>query len=249
MSGHSKWSTIKHKKAALDAKRGKSWSKVSRMITMAAKSGGNPDDNPRLRLAIDKAKAENMPKDTIEKAVKKGTGELEGESFEEVIYEGYAAGGIAILCQATTDNRNRTVGEVRKIFERAGGNMGAAGCVAFMFKPRGVIIVAADKADEEKIMEIALDAGADDVNSSSTGHEITCNPDSFQRVKEAVAAAGIEIASADMSMVSDMEITLDLENARKVLKLIEALEEHEDINAVYSNSNIPDAVMEKLAAE
>jgi len=249
VSGHSKWSTIKHKKAALDAKRGKSWSKVSRMITMAAKSGGNPDDNPRLRLAIDKAKAENMPKDTIEKAVKKGTGELEGESFEEVIYEGYAAGGIAILCQATTDNRNRTVGEVRKIFERAGGNMGAAGCVAFMFKPRGVIIVAADKADEEKIMEIALDAGADDVNSSSTGHEITCNPDSFQRVKEAVAAAGIEIASADMSMVSDMEITLDLENARKVLKLIEALEEHEDINAVYSNSNIPDAVMEKLAAE
>lgn len=249
MSGHSKWSTIKHKKAALDAKRGKAWSKLSRMITMAARGGGNADDNPRLRLAIDKAKAENMPKDTIEKAIKKGTGELEGESFEEVIYEGYASGGVAILCQATTDNRNRTVGEVRKIFERGGGNMGAAGCVAFMFKPRGVIIIAADKAEEDQIMELALEAGADDVRSSYAAHEITCSTESFQRVKDAIAAAGIEMASADLSMVSDVEVTADEDTARKVVKLVEALEEHDDINAVYSNADIPDAIMEKLAAE
>jgi YebC/PmpR family DNA-binding regulatory protein len=248
LSGHSKWSTIKHKKAALDAKRGKSWGKLARLITVAAKNGGNPADNPRLRLAVDKAKADNMPKDTIEKAIKKGTGELAGASFEEVIYEGYGPGGVAILCQAMTDNRNRTVGEVRKIFERGGGNMGAAGCVAFMFKSRGVIIVPAEKAEEDRIMEIALEAGAEDVVSSSAGHEITCAPESFQRVKEAVAEAGIEAASSDMSMVSDVEVSVDAAVAMKVIKLVEALEEHDDISAVYSNADIPDEVVAQLAA-
>lgn len=249
MSGHSKWSTIKHKKAALDAKRGKAWSKLARVITMAAKNGGNPADNPRLRLAIDKAKTANMPKDTIEKAVKKGTGELEGEALEEIIYEGYGPNGVAILCKVVTDNRNRTVGEIRKIFERSGGNLGSTNCVAFMFQTRGVIIVATDKATEEQIMEIALEAGADDVQSSDQAYEITCSPEAFQEVKDAIAAAEIETASADLSMVADNEVELDLAGARKVMRLVDALEDNDDVDAVYSNSNIPDDVMAEMAKE
>ena len=175
MYGHSKWSPIQHKKAAHDAKRGKAGSKLARAITICAKTGGNPDDNPRLRLAIDKAKSANMPKDTIEKAIKKGTGELEGESYEEILYEGYAPGGVAVMCKAVTDNRNRTGAEVKKIFERAGGNLGAVNCVAFQFKQKGVIVVETDKVDEDRIMEIALEAGADDVDSSELIHEITCS--------------------------------------------------------------------------
>ncbi|RME39746.1 MAG: YebC/PmpR family DNA-binding transcriptional regulator [Planctomycetota bacterium] len=249
MSGHSKWSTIKHKKAALDAKRSKVWSKLARAITVAAKSGGNPEDNPRLRLAVDKAKGANMPKDTIEKAIKKGTGELAGEAFEEVVYEGYAPGGVAILCKAVTDNRNRTAGEIRKIFERSGGNLGATNCVAFLFHTKGVIFIEADKADEERVMEIALEAGADDVEVSETGYEITCSPDSFSGVKQAFEEAGIEMASADLSMVADNEVTLDLEGARKVMRLVDTLEDHDDVEAVYSNSHIPDDVLAQLAKE
>ncbi len=160
MSGHSKWSTIKHKKAALDAKRGKAWSKLARAITMAAKTGGNPNDNPRLRLAIDKAKGGNMPKDTIEKAIKKGTGELEGENYEDVLYEGYGPGGVAVMCQAVTDNRQRTGPEIKKIFERHNGNLGTTNCVAFQFQQKGVIVVSVEKATEDQIMELALEAGA-----------------------------------------------------------------------------------------
>lgn len=247
MSGHSKWSTIKHKKAALDAKRGKNWSKLARAVTMAAKSGGNPTDNPRLRLAIDKAKADNMPKDTIEKAIKKGTGELEGESYEEVLYEGYGAGGVAVMCQAVTDNRNRTSAEIKKIFERAGANLGSANCVAFQFSQKGVIVIPADKATEEQVMEIALEAGADDVSTSPLAHEVTTSPDAFEAVKQAVADAGIEMQSADLSMVADNLIMLDMDNARKVMRLIDALEEHDDVDAVYSNSDISDEVMSELA--
>ncbi len=249
MSGHSKWSTIKHKKAALDAKRGKAWSKLARAITMAAKNGGNPDDNPRLRLAIDKAKGGNMPKDTIEKAVKKGTGELEGENYEEVLYEGYAFGGVAVMCMAVTDNRNRTSAEIKKIFERAGGNLGSTNCVAFQFHQKGVIIILADKASEDQVMEIALEAGADDVNSSAEVHEITSDPDAFETVKNALTDAGIEVENADLSMVADNEITLDLTAARKVMRLVDALEEHDDADSVYSNSNIPDDVMSELAKD
>ena len=249
MSGHSKWSTIKHKKAALDAKRGKLWSKLARNITMAAKGGGNPDDNPTLRLAIDKAKGANMPKDTIEKAIMKGTGEGGAESFEEVLYEGYGPSGVAIMCRVITDNRNRTGPEMRKLFERCGGNLGATNCVAFMFTQKGVILVEADKAGEEQIMEIALEAGADDVDSSELVHEITCGSSALADVKRAIEEAGIEVQSADISMVAANNITLDLEGARKVMRFIDALEDHDDVDDVYSNSDVPDDVIAQLANE
>ncbi len=250
MSGHSKWSTIKHKKAALDAKRGRAWSKLARAVTMAAKaSGGNPNDNPRLRMAIDKAKGDNMPKDTIEKAIKKGTGELASENYEDVRYEGYGSGGVAVMCQAVTDNRNRTGAEIKKIFERAGGNLGSVNCVAFMFHQRGVILVDAEHATEDRIMEIALEAGADDVNTSDQLHEITCAPEAFETGRDAVKEAGIELQSADLSMVADTEVTLDLTAARKVMRLIDNLEEHDDVDDVYSNSDIPDDVLKEMANE
>jgi YebC/PmpR family DNA-binding regulatory protein len=250
VSGHSKWSTIKHKNAALDAKRGKAWSKLARAVTMAAKAGGgNINDNPSLRLAIEKAKGDNMPKDTIEKAVKKGTGELEGENYEEVRYEGYAPGGVAVMCDAVTDNRNRTAPEIKKIFERAGGSLGATNCVSFMFNQKGVILIDGDKVGEEQIMELALEAGADDVISSTEIHEITCTPDTFEAVKNAIQGAEIEVASAELSMVADNEVTLDVDRARKVMRLVDALEEYDDVDNVYSNSNIPDEVYAELAKD
>ena len=249
MSGHSKWSTIKHKKAALDAKRGKAWSKLARAITLAAKSGGNPNDNPRLRLAMDKAKGDNMPKDTIEKAVKKGTGELEGASYEEVLYEGYASGGVAVMCKVVTDNRNRTSTEIKKIFERAGGNLGATNCVGFMFHPKGIILVSTEKVDEERILELAIESGADDVLTSAEVHEITSSPEAFEDVRRAIDEAGIEMASAELSLVADNEVTLDFNTARKVMRLVDHLEDHDDVDAVYSNSDIPDDVMAQLAAD
>jgi len=247
VSGHSKWSTIKHKKAALDAKRGKAWSKLARAITMAAKSGGNPADNPRLRLAIEKAKGGNMPKDTIEKAIKKGTGELAGESYEEVLYEGYGPGGVAVMCKATTDNRNRTSAEIKKLFERCGGNLGASNCVAFQFHPKGVIIIAAENVDEDRIMEIALEAGAEDVSSDEMIHEVTTAPEDFEGVKASIDQVEIKIQSADISMVADNTIMLDLKHARKLMRLVDALEDHDDADAVYTNSDIPDDVVAELA--
>ena len=249
MSGHSKWSSIKHKKAALDKKRGKAWSKLSRAIIMAAKSGGNPADNPSLRLAVDKAKADNMPKDTIEKAIKKGTGELESASYEDVLYEGYGNSGVAVMCKAVTDNRNRTSTEIKKIFERAGGNLGAANCVAFQFKQKGVIVVAKEKADEDRIMEVAIEAGAEDVESSEHIHEIICAADALEEVRQAITDAGIETQSAELSMVADNIVSLDLNAARKVMRLIDALDEHDDVEAVYSNSTIPDDVVAQLGKE
>jgi len=215
---------------------------------MAAKAGGgNANDNPTLRLAIEKAKGANMPKDTIEKAIKKGTGELEGESYEEVRYEGYAPGGVAVMCDAVTDNRNRTAPEIKKIFERAGGSLGAPNCVAFMFHQKGVILIEADKVGEDQVMELALEAGADDVISTSETHEITCTPEVFESVKKAIEGAGIEMASAELSMVADNEVTLDIDRARKVMRLVDALEEQDDVDAVYSNSNIPDEVYAEMA--
>lgn len=250
MSGHSHWARIRHKKAVVDARRGRAWSKLGRAVTMAAKvGGGNADDNPRLRLAIEKAKAGNMPKETIEKAVKKGTGELEGENFEEVLYEGYAPGGVAVMCQAVTDNRNRTSAEVKKLFERGGGNLGATNCVAFMFKQKGIIVVDASKASEDEIMETALEAGAEDIKTTTDAHEITCAADVFEHVKNTISEAGIEVESADLSMVADNDVALDLSGARKVMRLVDALEEHDDVEAVYSNSDIPDEVLEQLAKE
>ncbi len=249
MSGHSKWSTIKHKKAALDAKRGKAWSKLARAVTMAAKSGGNLADNPTLRLAVEKAKGDNMPKDTIEKAIKKGTGELEGESYEDVLYEGYGPGGVAVMCRAVTDNRNRTSAEIKKVFERAGGNLGPPNCVAFQFSQKGVIIVNADDAGEDQIMEIALEAGAEDVESSDVIHEITTAPEQIEAVKKAVEEAEIKTQSADLSMVAANTIMLDLDTAKKVMRLIDALEDQDDVDAVYSNSDIAEDVIAQLAKE
>ncbi len=247
MSGHSKWSTIKHKKARLDAKRGKNWSKLARNVTMAARTGGNPEDNPRLRLAIDKAKADNMPKDTIEKAIKKGTGEIEGQAYEEILYEGYAHGGVAVMARAVTDNRNRTAAEVKKIFERADGNLGASNCVAWMFSQKGVFAIGTEHVSEEKLLEVALEAGAEDVQSSEMVHEITCAPEAYQSVKAALEAAEIPIESSDVTSVAGTTISLDLSSARKVLKLVEDLEEHDDIESVSSNFDIPDDVLKQLS--
>jgi YebC/PmpR family DNA-binding regulatory protein len=248
VSGHSKWSTIKHKKAALDAKRGKAWSKVARAVTIAAKTGGgNPNDNPRLRLAVDKAKAVNMPKDTIEKAIKKGTGELEGESYEDVLYEGYGPGGVAVMCRAMTDNRNRTSAEIKKIFDLAGGNLGPTNCVAFQFSQKGIIVVGTEDATEDQIMEIALEAGADDVDSSDVIHEITTAAEALETVKGALEQAEIKTQSADLAMVAANNIMLDLSAARKVMRLIDNLEDHDDVDAVYSNSDIPEDVLAELS--
>jgi len=248
MSGHSKWSTIKHKKAILDSRRGKSWSKLARAVTMAAKmGGGSVDDNPRLRLAIDKAKADNMPKDTIEKAVKKGTGDIEGVNYEDLMYEGYGPAGVAVMCRITTDNRNRTAGEIKKVFERSGGNLGSPNCVAFQFSSKGVIVISREAASEERMMEIAIEAGADDVSSSEHIHEVTCPPEALHDVKAKIEAAQIKIESADVAMIAGNNVTLDLESARKVKRLIDALEEHDDVDAVYSNSDIPDDVVAALA--
>lgn len=250
MSGHSKWSTIKHKKAALDAKRGKLWSKLARAVTMAAKAGGGaPEDNPKLRLAVDKAKGANMPRDTIEKAIKKGTGELAAESYEEVRYEGYGPGGVAVMADAVTDNRTRTGAEVKKIFERANGNLGQQNCVAFQFTQRGIIVISAENASEDKIMELAIEAGADDVISGEMIHEVTTSPEAFEQVRNAITEAGIEVDSADLRMVAENEIDLDLDAARKVMRLIDTLEDHDDVDAVYSNVNVTDEVAAALANE
>lgn len=247
MSGHSKWSTIKHKKAKLDAKRGKSWSKLARNVTMAAKAGGNPDDNPRLRLAIDKAKTDNMPKDTIEKAIKKGTGEIEGANYEEVLYEGYGVNGVAIMARALTDNRNRTSGELKKIFERAGGNLGPSNCVSWMFTQKGVFNINAEDISEDRLMEVALEAGADDVSSSPLVHEVICAPEVYEQVKSSLEAAEIPIQRSDIANVSDSSVVLDLEGAKKILRLIDALEDQDDVESVSSNFDLPDDVMEQLA--
>lgn len=249
MSGHSKWSTIKHKKAATDAKRGRLWSKISRDIIVAAKAGGgDASANPRLRLAVDKARSANMPKDTIDKAIKKGTGELEGVSYEEGLYEGYGPCGVAVLVEALTDNRARTAPEIKKLFERKGGNLGASNCVAWMFHQKGVVVVNRADVDEEKLLELALENGAEDVATSEHIYEVTCDPTSFEAVREAIREADVPIVSADLNMVAENNIVLeDVNTARKVLGLIEALDEHDDVQAVSANFDIPDAVLSQLA--
>jgi len=245
MAGHSHWAGIKHKKAANDAKRGKIWSKLARAIIVAARSGGgDPGMNLPLRYAIDKAKAENMPKDTIEKAVKKGTGELSGESYEEVVYEGYAKGGVAVLVEALTDNRTRTAPQVRKLFERHGGSMGTSGCVNWMFKKKGLITVNQSDANEEELMDTALSAGAEDMKSEGDFYEITCEPGDFDSLKAAVEEKGIKMEMAEISMIPDTTVKVDdKDTARKVLSLVEAFEDHDDVQNVYANFDIEDAVM------
>ncbi len=247
MAGHSHWAGIKHKKAANDAKRGKLWSKLARLIIVAAKNGGgDPGTNLSLRYAIDKAKEANMPKDTIEKAVKKGTGDLDGATFEEVLYEGYGPAGVAIMCEVLTDNRNRTAGEIRKIFDMNGGALGASGCVAWIFSKKGFININGAGKDEEQVMELALEAGAEDFSVEDGMFEITTSIDSFRDVKQALIDAGIEIEASEISQIPSNTIAVNEAEAQKVLKLMERLEDHDDVQNAYGNFDIPDEIMEKL---
>jgi YebC/PmpR family DNA-binding regulatory protein len=244
MAGHSHWANIAHKKSLIDNKRGKLWSKLAKAIIVAAKAGGgDPNQNLRLRYAIIDAKAGNMPKDTIDRAIKKGTGEMEGVNFEEILYEGYGPGGVAILCEILTDNRNRTAGEVRKIFELAGGKLGATGCVAWMFDRKGLISIPADQVDEEALMELALDAGAEDVRREGSSFDIVCDPDAFTSVCDAVDKAGLTTEVRQITRIPKDTIDLDSDAARSVLKLMDALDDHDDVQKVAANFNIPDEAM------
>jgi YebC/PmpR family DNA-binding regulatory protein len=249
MSGHSKWATIKHKKGALDAKRGKLFTKLIREMTIAARiGGGDTGSNPRLRTAVDKAKGANMPADNITRAIKKGTGELEGTTYEDLLLEGYGPGGVAILVEGSTDNRNRTVSEIRHLFTKNGGNLGGAGSVAYMFKPKGVIAIAADKTTEEKLMEIALDAGAEDIESESQGFVVYTTQHDFEAVRDAIKKAGIEPDEAEVKKLADNNIALEGAKAQQLLKLVEALDDHDDVQNVWDNSDISEKEMEEAAA-
>jgi YebC/PmpR family DNA-binding regulatory protein len=249
MSGHSKWSTIKHKKAAKDAKRGKLFTKLIKEITVAAKlGGGDLDANPRLRTAVIAARQNSMPTDNIERAIKKGTGELEGVIYEETAYEGYGPGGAAVLVMAMTDNRNRTVSEIRRVFSKHGGNMGESGCVAWMFHKKGVITVDKQQVDEDRLMELALDAGADDVAEDDGAYQITTAPEAFERVKDALDAAKIAIAGAAVSMVPQNTLSLAGAQAEQTLKLLDELEDHDDVQEVASNIDISQEELERLSA-
>lgn len=247
MSGHSKWSSIKHKKGAADAKRGKIFTKLIKEITVAARmGGGDPDGNPRLRTAILAAKAENMPKDNIERAIKKGTGELEGVSYDEVTYEGYGPGGVALLIECLTDNKNRTVADIKHTLDRNGGSLGEPGCVAWMFEKRGIILFEKDRVDEEKLLETALEAGAEDVREEETEFEVTTAPSDFETVKKAFDDAGIVYSVAEISMVPKNTISIEGKKAEQMLNLMEALEDSDDVSNVYANFDIPDGVMEAI---
>ena len=249
MSGHSKWATIKHKKGALDAKRGKLFTKLIREMTIAARiGGGDTGSNPRLRTAVDKAKASNMPADNITRAIKKGTGELEGTTYEELLLEGYGPGGVAILVEGSTDNRNRSVSEIRHIFTKHGGNLGGAGSVAYMFKPKGVIAIAADKTTEDKLMEIALEAGADDIQAETQGFTVYTSQQDFEAVRAAIQKAGIEPDEAEVKKLAENNITLEGAKAQQLLKLVEALDDNDDVQNVWDNSDISEAEMEEAAA-
>jgi len=247
MSGHSHWATIKHKKGAIDAKRGKLFSKLSRAIIIAARhGGGDPETNLKLRYAIDKARQVSMPKDNIERAVKRGTGEMEGLTFEEILYEGYGPGGVAIMVEVLTDNRNRTASEIRKIFERSGGKMGSAGCVAYLFDRKGTFSIEASTTDEDTLMGVALDAGADDLKRSGSTFDITCDPSVFAQVQEALQKNGLATVVAEISQVPKAPVDVDAETGRKVLRLMEALDDHDDAQNVYSNVNISEEMVAEV---
>jgi YebC/PmpR family DNA-binding regulatory protein len=249
MSGHSKWANIRLRKASQDARKGKIYGKLSREIIIAAKeAGGNPETNNRLRTAMQKAREFGMPQDNIKRAIQRGTGEIEGAAFEEVSYEGYGPGGVALLIRALTENRNRTVGEVRSTLTRHGGNLGAAGCVSYLFENRGEIIVKKDQVDEDTLMEIALEAGAVDVSAEGESYGITTEPHDVEKVKAALQAKGITAESAEATLAPSTKVMMEGEDAKRVLKLMEALEELEDVQQVYSNFDISDEVMEAALA-
>jgi YebC/PmpR family DNA-binding regulatory protein len=249
MSGHSKWAGIKHKKAKVDAERGRLFTRLIREVTVAARiGGGDPAGNPRLRDAIDKAKAGNMPQDNIIRAIKKGTGELEGVTYEDCVYEGYGPGGVAVMVEAVTDNRNRTTAEVRKIFSRLGGNLGEAGCVGWMFDKKGLIQVTSKGVDEEQLLAVALEAGAEDVRSEEQTFEVVTAPKDFGSVKTALEQAAFPIEHAEVTMVPQSSIRVEGKTAEQVLRLMDGLEEHDDVQQVYANFDIPEQIMAALSA-
>jgi len=246
MSGHSKWATIKHKKAATDAKRGKTFTRIIKEITIAARSGGDPDGNPRLRSAVLAAKAASMPSDNIKKAIMRGTGEIEGGQIDEVMFEGYGPGGAAVLVNVATDNRNRTVSELRHVFSKNGGNMGEQGSVAWMFERKSQIFVAGEKAGEDQLISVALEAGGDDLRQEGEHWEILSAPEAHEAVLKALEAAGIPVEESSIGMVPKNLIKLEGKNASGMLRLNDALEEHEDVQNVYSNFDIDEKEMEAL---
>lgn len=247
MAGHSKWANIKHRKARQDAKRGSQWSKCARAIIVAAKNGGSdPASNLTLRYAVEEAKAVNMPKDTIANAIKKGSGELEGESYESAVYEGYGPQGVAVMLEILTNNRNRTAGELRKIFEKGGGNLGATGCVSYLFEPKGQVFIAKGEASEDKVMDTALEAGAEDVIDDGDSWQILSSPTDFITVKQSLEQAGWGIESGQIAQIPGNTIRCGGDVARKVLNLLEALDDHEDVQKVHANFDIPEEEMAGL---
>ncbi len=248
MSGHSKWSTIKHKKAAKDAKRGKLFTKLIKEITVAARlGGGDINANPRLRTAVTTARAASMPTDNIERAVKKGTGELEGVTYEETQYEGYGPGGAAIIAQVLTDNKNRTVSEIRRLFTKHGGNMGETGCVSWMFDKKGLITIEKSQIDEDRLMGIVLEAGAEDVRDEDEIFEVVTQPEDFSAVKDRLDQDNIAVVSAQITLVPKNTVDVDAKNVEQILKLTEELEDHDDVQSVSANFNIPAELMEKAS--
>ncbi|MFH1875127.1 MAG: YebC/PmpR family DNA-binding transcriptional regulator [Pseudomonadota bacterium] len=249
MSGHSKWATIKHKKGAADAKRGKLFSKLIKEITVAARfGGGDPANNPRLRTVLDNARAANMPNDNVQRAIKRGTGELEGVSYEEITFEGYGPNGVAVLVETLTDNRNRTVAEMRHLFTKMGGNLGENGCVAWMFNKQGVLTFSKKDVNEEKLMEIALEAGADDIKDEEDLISVVTDPNNFEAVKTAIEKNNIKPTEASVQMVPQTTVKLDRNGAEKMLKLMDALEDHDDTQNVYANFDIDSKLIEELAS-
>lgn len=249
MSGHSKWANIKHRKGAADAKRGKVFTKLIKEITVAARlGGGDPAANPRLRSAIATAKSVNMPKDNVERGIKKGTGELEGVNYEEILYEGYGPGGVAVLVECMTDNRNRTVAEIRSFFSKAGGNMGESGCVAWMFDKKGSILIDKENSEEEKLMDLALEAGAEDVVDDGNVFQVLTAPEDFEAVREALTGGGLEFIEAAVSMIPQNEIEVaDAKTAGALMRLLDNLEDYEDVQNVHANFDISDEIMEAIS--
>jgi YebC/PmpR family DNA-binding regulatory protein len=244
MAGHSHWAGIKHKKALIDSKRGKLWSKVSKAIIVAAKlGGGDPNANARLRTAIADAKAVSMPKDNIERAIKRGTGEMDGVEVEEILYEGYGPGGVAIMCEIMTDNRNRTASEIRKIFDSYNGKLGGSNCVAYMFERKGLFLFAASQVDEERLTEVSLEAGADDVKRDGERWQVLCDPNVYSDLAEAFEKAALAPLSKEITRLPTTTVDLDADTARQVLKLLESLDDHDDVQNVSANLNIPEEVV------
>ena len=250
MAGHSHWAGIKHKKAAVDAKRGKLWSRLSKQIIIAARMGGrDTDTNIRLRTAIADARAVSMPKDNIERAIKRGTGELAGGNVEEIIYEGYGPGGVAVMCDIMTDNRNRTAPEIRKVFEVHGGKLGGTNCVAYLFERKGLFVLPAEDVDEDQLMLVAMEAGAEDVRRDGSSYEVICDPEAYNNVSAALEKAEFTVDVKELTRIPNNTVDLDLATGRAVLKLMETLDDHDDVQNVSANFNIPDEAMAELAKE